>query len=754
MLRRMIIWGILALVVVACNLELPNATPTVAPTNTPPQTQIAEEPTRTPIIQLSATPTTTLPYTPTDLPTFTPTATHTPTNTATGTQTATFTPTLTLTPTLTSTATITRTPTATHTPTNTPTGTQTPTRTPTHTPTPTQTPVPTQTPLPTATATHTAIPTVTPIPIIDTDTPVPTNTPLPTQTPVPTQTPLPTATQTPASTATPNMTATTLVEIQQTRNAPTFTAVPQPTATNTVQPPTQDVTPTIITATAASQDPGILPTPAPNVTAVASTPEPQPDAPTATFTPVLTPTAFPPELIPATVVLQIRPTIPFIPTFNNASTSAYTFNVGPGGFIFNGTPIQGTVGLFAANPADPNSFARTDSNGYLTFAPPGGGERGLSTSPFYDGFGVSSPQENKNYATDLSWSPNGRSLSFLIQPPPGTDNQNAGVWYWDANTNLAYPLIRDCPQEGYTSCANVSNRLAAHWQSRDVEWSPDSTRAMVTLWLPDEGRQAITIINAIPDENLANTTQDFLRFDNAQWLDNERILVSGRTLDGGNSIVGIWNVRSKQYEQTLIDGNANGLFLFDAARRLNGDIVALGREGVIGGPLRLYRIVNGTAEAMSGYLADRHPDKIQWAANYAEVVLSFGGTQFSINTSNGAISQVTTTGQIRVSSGAAPGGQVTGGDAGQGSPPTGVVAGSRYSAGQQIRYIGDGPRNMRQQPSLGGFLVDVVNPGEYVTILAGPYTSDGYEWWFISNARNNQSWISTHTAEGFDFFQP
>ena len=98
------------------------------------------------LIQVSNRPLSTLTYTPTSIPTNTPTPTSTPTSTPTDTPTPTSTPT--------------------STPTDTPTPTSTPTSTPTDTPTPTSTPTstPTNTPAPTSTPTTTPVPTPTPLP--------------------------------------------------------------------------------------------------------------------------------------------------------------------------------------------------------------------------------------------------------------------------------------------------------------------------------------------------------------------------------------------------------------------------------------------------------------------------------------------------------------------------------------------------------------------------------------------------------------
>jgi hypothetical protein len=91
---------------------------------------------------------------------------------------------------------------------------------------------------------------------------------------------------------------------------------------------------------------------------------------------------------------------------------------------------------------------------------------------------------------------------------------------------------------------------------------------------------------------------------------------------------------------------------------------------------------------------------------------------------------------------------------GDDAPPSGVVAGSDYTAGQQIRHIGEIPRNMRAFPNLDAALVGVINPGEFVSVLAGPHQNNGFIWWRVSNARNVQAWVSVETVDGFSFFTP
>ncbi|MGB7339074.1 MAG: SH3 domain-containing protein [Phototrophicaceae bacterium] len=704
---------IIVMVLSACGGGIPLVTPTVAPTNTSIPTAIVQN--------VEASPTPIIPATDTSTPT------PRPTNTVPPTLTGTFTVIPTQTATLTATATQTLTPTL------------------------------------TVTATNTKPPTPTPLIIgSDTPSPVPSSTPTLeptlTQTPTTTATPTPTFTPTATATNTPNLVATANAQVLLTRAAasdtpvrPTFTPVAQASPTNTLIPPTLDVTPTFITATPNN---GIIPTPEIAFTPVESTPIIDFSAPTATITPAvrITPSPFPIDQIPATVQFIDRSQTTIIsPTFNNTTTSALSFDVGDGQFIFNGQPLGGgrSVRLFAVNPADPNSYARTDANGFLTFTPIGGGETPVNTSPFFIGFTVSSAETNENYVSNLAWSPNGQRLAFIVQPAGGTDNINAGVWFWDAGSNSTGVFLHDCPQDGYTSC-NSTNRPVNNWQSIDVEWSPNSSRVVITAVLPQEGRQAI-FISEMNFVTRRPEAPPFLRWDNAQWLNNAELLVSGRAPDGGSRIA-VYNTQSGA-ETPLYDASANGLFIADAVQRPNGQVLAIGREGgAFDGAYRMYRIDNGVATPISGFVGGSPPQSITWSANYNEAVLTVGGQQVIINANNGGINNATTSGEIQVGAGFTT--NSSGETVLQAPPPTGVVANSRYEAGQQIQFVGETARNMRIQPSTSAAFADVIIQGDFVSVLAGPYETEGYEWWQVSNRNGTRAWVSVRTLDGFSFFNP
>ncbi|MCS6835810.1 MAG: hypothetical protein NZ750_07315 [Anaerolineae bacterium] len=632
----------LALLLTGCGNVLPQVTPTVAPTQTPipMETLVSILPTATPILRPSSTPTD-QPASATPSATASATSTHTPSATPTPepsiTPSATFTPTLTFTPTATDTATATFTPSPTFTPSLTPfisptpssTFTPTATDTPTLTPTATDTATPTFTPIPTDTAT----PTFTPIPTdTATATPEPSLTPSSTFTPPPTVTP--SATFTPSLTFTPTIDGTRIVELLLTRQAlitptpPTWTPVPLPSDTPTLPPATLDATPTFVTPTPVEDFGVVLDTPIPpTATPLLPTLAPSPTAP-----PVVQPTPLPPPIF----------------SYNPPSLQALRFTIGPGGFRYNGQAIGGDVRLFAPNPAFPASYARTDSVGMLYFAPPGGGEGAMSFSPFFEGFAVGSAAENKNFVRAIAWSPHGYHLAFLIDPPPGTDSVNAGVWFWqpaiETSNDPTYAIARDCPSPGGPSCQLSDGHSADAWRAVDFEWNADSVRLLINYELVGQGRRGASVRFAVRNAEYANRAPGIARYDWATWWDSNTLLVSGRNPEW-RVIVGLVSVLGDgtidlPSERVLYDASANGMWIQSAVRRRDGAIVALGRPGGPDGPLSLYLIANGQASPLSGPVGFAYPDRVSWTRDRASAVLEMGGAQFAVSAFTGGIQPI------------------------------------------------------------------------------------------------------------------
>jgi hypothetical protein len=724
MLRRCITL-LLLLLLAACNLSVPQVTPTLAPTRTPSPTPLS---TSTPpptaiLLAVSETPTQT--SIPTD--TQTPTTTPTPTNS--------LTPTITSSPTTTSTLVPSPTNTAVPTSTLTPTHTNAPTATPTDTPAPTDTPVPS--------ATDTPIPTVTPLPLFPTSTPTASTTPTitPSITVPPTLTSLPTLTNTPSQTPRPSPTPT------RTLSPGELTLLASPQAVRTTQPTlppppaTLNVTPTFITAEAASTDQGIF-TPIPANT----TPEGQ-----ATATPTNQPTVA--LVVTLAPFVTAGPAITIVPS--NPQTLAYALSTN-GGLTSTAFNLLNDTVLFARNPVDPNLYVTTDSSGnmYLT------GLNGANAyrpdmSPFSQFFALPE-QENDSFVSAVNWSPDGRYLVFIVD---GDKVAKDGVWLYQPGASDPAQLLVDCSPPDFTGCGIVSNPFDPdQWESRALEWSPGSDAVLVSVDLPSEGRSGLVLLTL--DQNRI-TRPPVFRYDYGSWaVDGSRILVSGRSTDG-HVFVG-WINRDGSFSELLYDSEAAGLWMGFANQARDGQVYALGAPGDRNGPREPLHLYNMNGVALTGPIGSGFPQRVEWSPDGTAVFVQIGSQQYIAHI-DGNIEDITgrvagtravnwVEGDLPPGSNAAP--------TSSGAPtivpvgatavppsaplPSGVIENNTfgYTPGQQLRVYVDG-LNIRSGPGVSyDFVRAPLVTGEYVAILAGPVTADGVVWWQVQTADSVVGWIA------------
>ncbi|MBI1280495.1 MAG: hypothetical protein GC179_20400 [Anaerolineaceae bacterium] len=777
MIRRSVI--LLALLLAACNLSVPEVTPTIAPTRTPsPTPLVSNTPQPTIVAQIATT-------TPTSTPSLTatffvlPSDTLTPTITQTNqpSATASFTPTLTLTSTPTSTFTATLTPTATltnaptatssFTPTNTATNTPLPTATatipPSETPLPSPTPLPlvptdiptltltlTSTPIPSATFTNapTATSSFTPT-ITLSPTPLPTSTPLPTFTPSDTATNEPTATSTltPSNTPRPLPSATRTLSPEELAAFNTPIAPvgqpPTPTQAEVALEPTLDVTPTFITAQAP-----IIETPL--VTPIEAQVTPQEAIATATAQPTVALIVTLPGIVTA---------IPIAPVgFNPPNVENRVFGLTTSGGVTGGgfSLLNDTV-LFERNPVDPNLYVTTDSSGnlYLTGLNGAGAYR-PDMSPFSQ-FVALSRDENNAFVPRAKWSPDGRFLAFIVA---GKKTGNDGVWFFQPGQFPPVQLLVDCLPLDVPGCSLVSNPYDPDkWESQSLLWSPNSDAVMVGLNLPQEGRGAIVILSAVNDPNYRITRPPVYRYDYGAWSrDGQYILVSGRGPDG-HEYVG-WLNRDGSFNTLLIDSEAAGLWMGFASQANDGSVYALGAPGDRNGPREALHIYNMNGQAVTGAIGSGFPDRVEWSPDGRAVFVQTGGRQYIANI-NGDVRDIT--GQVagarainwvngELPQGNDGGGANNGGIAPVGQPdnggqspqlPQGVVEGTEYQPGTQLRvYVQE--LNIRQSPGVNSPLMRDLPliTGDYVVILAGPVDMDGARWWQVQTADGLVGWVA------------
>jgi SH3-like domain-containing protein len=74
--------------------------------------------------------------------------------------------------------------------------------------------------------------------------------------------------------------------------------------------------------------------------------------------------------------------------------------------------------------------------------------------------------------------------------------------------------------------------------------------------------------------------------------------------------------------------------------------------------------------------------------------------------------------------------------------PSGVIAGSQYEPGQQLRVYSS-ELNVRAGPGYSyDFVRNFLVAGEYVRILAGPVEAEGGVWWQVQTADGSIGWIA------------
>lgn len=781
---RLVILLLIALILGACGeAGLPEVTPTIIPTRTPsPETTgIAQLPTRTPFPTATHTEAPTV----TDEPTSSSTPQPSPTPSATFTETPTFTPTLTFTPTETPTATLTDAPTAT------PTATFTLTFTPTNTPTPSETPSPS----PTLTPTETVPPSLTPLPLpgpTDTLTPSPTATftltpsVTPTLSLTPSETPLPpTITAQPSATSipseTPNLTQTaealftptpqvTLTPSQQPTNtpdftltfealftntatlAPSFTPFPTPSPTNTVgAPPTLDVTPTFVTAEAETLVPIQLTLPP--LTPVLGTATLEQFQPTETPSPAPTVAEV---FAPPTVALNQIPGV----SFTNLGTRGFALGPGGGGTVFQiGGGVENPT-LFVRNPQDPNRFIVTDSLGLLYDISSGVSNR-PTTSPFMSFVPESREANNSGLVVDAAWSPNGAYAAFTVET--GGKTANDGVWWYAPDSNVPVQLLRNCRTNQPCNEFVQRDDVPYFYWTLSIVWSPTSDAVLATVYIDDEGwdRQGIVVLPPTGDQAFSRRRAPVYKYDYGDWArDGQRIVVSGRRPDG-RVILGYIN-RPNDFanyvdvgEQVVLDASAAGIWVQDGVQTADGRLVALGRYGDANGPMRIFD-QNGTP--LTNDIGSSRPVAVKWSPDRTQVYLQTQDGRRYVAGVNGSVTDIT--GQVGdvqainwVSGRLPPPLSSAPAELPPDYIPSGVIEGTRYQPGQQLRVVTGVDLRVRTLPSTDANQLGAAPIGSYVAILAGPVNSGCCEWWQVKTAAGLVGWVAG-VIDGVDSLVP
>jgi hypothetical protein len=527
----------------------------------------------------------------------------------------------------------------------------------------------------------------------------------------------------PPATATRTLSPEELAELTQ---PPTFTAVPTGTATRTLAPPTLDVTPTFITAEATISDLGII-----TVTPIPATTTPE--GPTVTPTLPSFPTVVPIDNLPPT--LEFAPQAPtLIPI--NPQTRAFALSFSGGGFTSGGFSLLGDATLFERNPADPSQYAVTNSAGALFVTGVGGaGAQRITVSPFSQ-FEPSSRAENNAFVGDIAWSPDGRYLAFLVDADQLASD---GVWFFDPGASNPLQLLVDCHTPGFVGCEIVNNPIEPdRWESQSIVWSPSSDAILVQILSGD--RRGYIVLPVTFNERARDTRPPVQFYEFSNWERNgNRVLVSGRSPDG--SVYVGWINRDGSFSEMVFDARSVGLWMGYANQSSDGQIYALGAPDGPGNGLSIY---NMAGQALTGAIGSGPPGRVEWSPDGRAVYVEAGGRQYVAFVS----------GEVRDITGSVAGAQAVNwvdgllppseetGSTGSAPVPSGVIAGSLYQPGEQLRVYSD-QLNVRQGPGYSyDFARNFLVAGEYVRIVAGPVEAEGAVWWQVQTADGAIGWIA------------
>lgn len=407
-------------------------------------------------------------------------------------------------------------------------------------------------------------------------------------------------------------------------------------------------------------------------------------------------------------------------------------------------PLLDATRTVDLNPRDAALVARVDFYGAVRFTPLGGTMEGVySHAPYFEGYLLNSPDENKYFVRQVAWSPDGEKLALLVSAPVHND-VNQGVWFWqplrEIPTDPTYQLLRHCPP----ACEMVTNPNGLQWEAVSVMWAGDSERVLIGLELPTEGRRAYTIRTARRDTENANTgLEGVLRYDHAYWAGN-RLIVSG-ALAGGSGY-GIVNTDGSALN--WISAETLGLqWVQEAYQARDGAVYLLASAAGRGQPLQLF---NADGRALTPLLGDTAPSTVLWRSDGQAVLVRAGQSSFVAFT-DGTLYDVTAL--VGISPNVAWASGVPRGATILPMPdvlPNTSVATEAFTLvpvlGDLLRVQGAGVSLYAEPTTTGSLIVAVAGAGEELIVTSDAQADDtGVLWWRVQTI-DASGWINDLTG--------
>jgi len=321
----------------------------------------------------------------------------------------------------------------------------------------------------------------------------------------------------------------------------------------------------------------------------------------------------------------------------------------------------------------------------------------------------------------LAWSPLGGWLAYVLQTPgaePGAagDFSQDGVWLRSAEGRTVHLARSDYTSSGATSYTGP------------ITWRPDGTEVLVGA--QTGGGFGVARVNILTGE--VWPVWDAVRlppgsYTGAQWSINGNAIITS----GGGQVLRV--EPDTLGAQPLLDEGA-GLLPRGAQQFANGTVTFAAQPAESGnGAWRLYLSAPGQDEplAVTDALVDGGRIDFLWGLYEQEAVVvaydtpdALYGTPFFLD-AQGALRDLTPIlGEIA-------------------APAWGPVVVRTDAA--RINTTDGEPLNLRSAP--GGSLLVALPNGTLVTVLGGPRTVDGLQWWQVRAADGVAGWVAESVAD-------
>lgn len=384
--------------------------------------------------------------------------------------------------------------------------------------------------------------------------------------------------------------------------------------------------------------------------------------------------------------------------------------------------LPGASYMIDFNPRDPSRWARTDSIGLVRFAPLGGPEGVYTFSPYHEGYSAPSAEENRLFAQEVRWSPDGQQIAFIVHNP-NFETIASGVWYWqparETATDPSYQLLRECPG----ACDMTNNFANLQWRASFLEWSPDGTQVLVTIDLLQEGRRALAVRPAVRSTEIANSAPQPLRYDTGHWTRVGQIAVAGANPEGQ---VGFGLISAEgsvlSFTPVMLPVAA---WVQDAIQADDGRFYMFANSVGRGAPVQL---IDDSGAALSPLLGSSAPRRIHWNRERTAAIVETLSAEVFIVQLNGTVTDVSALTAERVFGWAAG---IPAESRALTLPPPIAEGHTRQPQLGQILTVVNGTQAIYAEPAENAALAGTLFIGQELMIISEPVTIGTTTWYRV-----------------------